>query len=401
MSLLFTGRQLRPKNELWTAHDGRLVTDRWVSTTMGLRVADTEATEASLVTQDDHALRLATRRVEVGLTVGHPVRKDMDLRSVPGLEADYAPGGVAIEADSHTASYWIDWGNDIFDRWGYFYIFDVTTRSYFFPNLQYVNQPDGVLSTEVFEAFERTFTIVHGYPVSGIYKFDVTCNDDSPFIFGAYGDMGSDGHTVNTDETYAYHRNGETHTLYYNRNLEVFEDGEVDEIERFFSYFVPHHAASDTKTYQRFIYEYDDFSDNLSLFSIPVTRGIAVYFSKKNDVREWVVQDLAAGVRNSNVLSVNGNATIRGRIEASNICVIGGGELVPTGTIVMYPIHDNGVPDGWLACDGSYVQYRRYARLAKILGAVESPEGGEFALPNLPPTGPDPEVLLVQFIIKT
>lgn len=236
-----------------------------------------------------------------GYTVGYPVTKDMSTTGCDPLDAGSAPFGVAISSGQATASFWDDWGNDIFDDWGFFYIFDVATQQYYFPILSPENLDDGIFTTQNFSAFGRTYTITHGYPAEGIFKFEVTCSDDSQFIFGAYGDMGSDGDTINTNLTQAYTLNGQSYTLFYNRNI---DDG--DNIERFFSYFIPYeNSLNNTKTYT------DSFSsdDELSLYSVPVRYGVTVYFSKKNDVKDWVINDLQTS---STKVTIGGPLLVKG-----------------------------------------------------------------------------------------
>jgi hypothetical protein len=218
-----------------------------------------------------------------GYPVGQSITKDMRTGESDALGSEEAPMGVAIPSGQNS-SYWSDWGNDIFDGWGFFYIFDVATRQYFFPILNPRNLADGVFTTQHFNAFGRIYTITNGYPAQGIFKFDVSCNDNSQFIFGAYGDMGSDNDTINTNLTQSYTLNNTNYTLFYNRNI---EDG--DEIERLFSYFIPYEPQlNNTKTYSDFLIN----DDELSLYSVPVRRGITVYFSKRNDVKDWVLNDL-------------------------------------------------------------------------------------------------------------
>ena len=217
-------------------------------------------------------------------TVGYEIDKDMTSGGCDSLDSAYAPNNIAIES-GQTASYWDDWGNDIFDDWGFFYIFNTTTNQYYFPNLTPENLRNGVITTQLFEAFDKTFTIKHGYPVEGIFKFDISCDDPNfEFIFGAYGDMGSDNDTENTNLTQSYSLEGNNYTLYYNRNVES-----GDSIERFFSYFIPYQTSlNNSKTYNDFLTN----DDELSLYSVPVQEGITVYFSKKNDVKDWVINDL-------------------------------------------------------------------------------------------------------------
>lgn len=254
-----------------------------------------------------------------GFPVGYPIDKDMATEGCRPLDAAYAPNNIPINNDQAIASYWNDWGDDIFDAWGYFYIFDVATNQYFFPIFNPVNLADGVFTTQSFNAFGRTYTIIHGYPAEGIFKFDISCSDNSEFIFGAYGNMGSDESTENTNLTKPYAINGQSHTLYYNRNI---ESGNLT--ERFFSYFVPYESnLNNSKTYSDFLID-----DNLSLFSVPSRYGLTVYFSKKNDVSEWVINDLQVATSN---LYINGTVVSSGRILSHlNLTTMPDADFTPT-----------------------------------------------------------------------
>lgn len=220
-----------------------------------------------------------------GLPVGAPIEKDMTVGGSDALIPQDAPFGVAIPS-GQTSCYWSDWGDDIFDGWGFFYIFDVATQEYFFPIFNPMNLDDGVFDTQEFTAFGRIYTITSGYPAQGIFKFDVSCSDSSEFIFGAFGEVGSDDSTNNTNLTQAYTLDGTNYTLFYNFNV----DG-TDETERLYSYFVPYEPElNNTKTYSDFVNTEQD--GDLSLFSVPLRYGITVYFSKTTDVKDWVINDL-------------------------------------------------------------------------------------------------------------
>lgn len=242
-----------------------------------------------------------------GFTVGYTVTKDMDTQSNDYLPADYAPYNVEVPSGIVDTSYWDDWGNDIFDDWGNFYIFDVASKKYFFPIFTEINLDDGVFATETFSAFNgRIFTIRHGYPAQGIYKFQISVNDNKEFIFGAYGDMGSDEDGENTNLTESYTFNEIPLTLYYNRNVEIGSS-----TERLFSYFIPYEVSANTsKTYTEFVWN----EDVLGLYSKAVKKGINVYFSKKNDVKDWVINDLTNG---GTVLTVKGNSNFIGNVLTS------------------------------------------------------------------------------------
>lgn len=236
-----------------------------------------------------------------GFPVGEPVDKDMgnenytnelDPMDYPEFFPGMAPftdanivAGDKSPSDRLIASYWDDWDDDVFDDWGYFYLYDVESGKYYFPLISPQNQADGSIFTQTFNAFGRVFTIKQGYPVQGIFKFDISVNDNKPFKFGAYGNMGSDGYEVITNLTYPYTIGSTNLTLYY---VKQQEDGDSDEI--IYSYFIPKKVSENSSlTYD--LYQYPGDDDN-SLMSKVVTNGLIVYFSKTNDVKEWVVNDL-------------------------------------------------------------------------------------------------------------
>jgi hypothetical protein len=204
----------------------------------------------------------------------------------PGM-TDFIDGNIVAgdkaSDDRLTASFWNDLGNDVFDDWGYFYIYDVTSGKYYFPLISPQNEADGTITTQTFEAFGRTFTIKHGWTVQGIFKFDISAADDLPFRFGAYGNMGSDGDEFTENLTHSYTVGSTPLTLYYHHHA---EDGDSNEV--LYSYFIPKKVAeNDAQTYNAY---YD--SDDMSMVSREVTGGLIVYFSKKNDVKEWVANDI-------------------------------------------------------------------------------------------------------------
>jgi len=226
------------------------------------------------------------RAVSIGYSAGRNFQTQNSIAIGPNAGRNYQGiSGGGIAQGSSSANFWDDWGNDIFDDWGFFYIYDPSSNVYYFPELFPNNLDDGIQTVQTFSAFGRNFTIKHGYPIQGIFKFEITCDDSGfPFVFGGYGDMGSDSNTMNTNETGSYVLNSQTYTLFYNRNVE-----ENDEVERFFSYFIPYETSQNfSKTYYDFLSD----SDELSLFSVPVTQGITVYFSKQYDVKDWVMWDL-------------------------------------------------------------------------------------------------------------
>lgn len=191
--------------------------------------------------------------------------------------------GDKSDDDRLMASYWNDLGNDIFDDWGYFYIYNIETGKYYFPLISPQNDDDRIIHTQTFNAFGRTFTIKHGFPVEGIFKFDISVNDNKPFKFGTYGNMGSDSDHINTDLIHSYTKSSINLNLYYVKQQENGDDREI-----LYSYFIPKKISqNNNQTYN--LYQEDD--DN-SLISKEVTNGLIVYFSKTNDVKEWIANDI-------------------------------------------------------------------------------------------------------------
>lgn len=232
-----------------------------------------------------------------GFTVGSSIVKDMNLSSglvsVPTqILGDYIYPGPTIPPTS-SLQRWSDWQNDIFDGWGFFYLYDVSSSQYYIPIMNPVNQSDGVIVTQSYSAFgNRTFTIKHGYPVQGVFKFDISVNDDKEFVFGAYGDMGSDSATVNTNLSSSYSIGDENFTLYYNRNL---QSGVASEV--FYTYVIPYETDKNKSTITFTKNNAGPGVNNgalevYSFYSQTVKSGLLVYFSKTNDVRNWIVNDL-------------------------------------------------------------------------------------------------------------
>lgn len=216
-----------------------------------------------------------------GLTVGTTITKDMGTGSKT-TSGSYTPNGQSL---STNRVYWSDWGNDIFDNWGYFYIYDPQSNSYISPILSPLNTADGTITTQEFSANGRTFTLKFGYVATGIYKMDVSVDDRYPFSFGMDGNMGSNISTQNYDYSYAYTKGSENLNLYYNYNVQLTIPNEA-----FYSYFVPYRVSDnkEVRPYQKFVYN----TDNLAMYTNQLRDGITIYFAKQNDVKQWIVNDL-------------------------------------------------------------------------------------------------------------
>ena len=193
--------------------------------------------------------------------------------------------GDKNEEDRLIASYWGDLGDDVLDEWGFFYLYDVNSGKYYFPLISPQNQGNGIFATQTFNVFERTFTIKHGWAVQGIFKFDISVADNLPFKFGTYGDVGW-GNTNGANEslTQSYTVGGQNLTLYYNKDYNV-----DDNIRQMYSYWIPKKISENSaKTYNTYYNGQD-----MVMLSKNVTTGLIVYFAKLNDVKDWVISDLA------------------------------------------------------------------------------------------------------------
>lgn len=215
-----------------------------------------------------------------GFTVGGQVTRDMSSLSKTTVDSRYAGTGNLTSV----RSYWEDWRDDVFDQWGFFYIYDPATNTSLSPVLQTINQANGLIATETFTHNSRTFTIKHGYAVEGIYKMDISVDDDQPFVFGTDGNVGSDLGTVNANLSYDFTKGSDSMKLHYNRNVQT---GSASEI--FYTYMIPYEASLNQAT-RPFVVS--RVSDDLAIYSNPVRYGITMYVSKINDVKEWIVNDL-------------------------------------------------------------------------------------------------------------
>ena len=243
-----------------------------------------------------------------GFTIGNDVEKDMrnrnytnefDPNDYPEFFPDMAPFidenillGDKNEEDQFLASHWRDLGDDVFDDWGFFYLYDVNSGKYYFPLMDSQDNDDGIFATQIFYVFGRIFTVIHGWSVQGIFKFDISVADELPFRFGAYGNMGSDGKYNTSHLTQNYSINGQNLTMYYHRDK---ENGNND--EQLYTYWIPKKVSENSAQTYYNVYginpdDEEDAEEFMSMLSKNVTTGLIVYFAKSNDVKYWVINDL-------------------------------------------------------------------------------------------------------------
>ena len=216
-----------------------------------------------------------------GYTVGAGTSKDMSIGTHTIQAYPYSPLASPTNIDT---SVWSDWGSDIFDTWGMWYIYNSVNGAVEGIQFQNRNGADGVIYEETHIKHNKTFLIKHGYTTSGIYKIDISCSDpEFQFQVGMYGNMGSDSSTVLTGGTY----NVSWGTLSYAYN---YQSGSAT--ERFYTYMIPYEPstnASNFLTYNR------NGNDNLAIYAnIPLRRGVTIYHAKQNDVYQWVANDIVS-----------------------------------------------------------------------------------------------------------
>lgn len=256
------------------------------------------------------------------ITVGNDVEKDMDNENYTdeldphNAQSDLFPGmadfiednieaGDKNEGDRFQASYWNDLGNDIFDDWGYFFFYDVARGKYYFPLLTPQNQSDGIVTEQYFNCFGVQFGIRHGWRAKGIFMMDVSCSDNTfDFRFGCYGNWGAgNDDAINNDKTASY---GEGQTLFYH----YYEDMDNSD-SSLYAYFSPYRDSDKlTQTHQCRINP--ENNDENSLITKVIREGVKVYFSAKNDVKEYVITDIMDG----DITLKNGDVKAEGDIRS-------------------------------------------------------------------------------------
>ena len=242
------------------------------------------------------------------------VTKDMSYagaRSIPAhsnpTNGSWAitPSGVATT----TRWRWNDWGDDFFDDWGDFYIYNPATGTAVYIHFigGFINNGDGAVWSQTQTVFGKQFRVRHGWAAQGIYKLDVECTDRSfAFCLGCYGNMGADGEMVNEDRQYTVPWG----KLNYNYNWQ--NTGTAPYREHFFTHFVPKLKSfndSITANYSSnnfgshlttvpAIYN-NTHGDNLAIYTSSLTIGGTFYFVKGGNsttgaMYEWVANDIAS-----------------------------------------------------------------------------------------------------------
>jgi len=243
------------------------------------------------------------------------------------MNAIYHAGSNNI-AVSGVSYRWGDWGGDIFDNWGYFYVANSSsTTAVAIP----IGSTTEFLPTST-DAYQRTFTWsalgknfqgVSGYLVSGLYRIMVTCEDPTfEFRFGCFGNMGSDSGTnrnsFQIDQQYITQTPsspaaGFPYTsvaeigwpLYAVRNFQSTSTSS----EQFHVYHMPMDAATyKNATPQQLFTEYDgpggSSDDDFGFQTNALKIGHVIYFEKGNNfARSRVWYDVGyIETQNPNVL---------------------------------------------------------------------------------------------------
>ena len=224
--------------------------------------------------------------------------KDMTSSSARLIPTLYNPSGGNL-TPSGSRYYWNDWGGDWFDGWGDFYIYNpATTSASYIQFNSIINGSDGVVYTETQTHHSKTFTIKHGWVAQGIFKLDVQCSDDTfNFSIGMYGNMGSDGSTINEDRQYV----ASWGNLSYNFNSQLNVN------ETFFTHFIPKLKSFNdgiTLSSNNFTANLNtgiSGSDNLAIWSSTLQVGATMYFVKGSNnstgaMYNWVANDIEVAV---------------------------------------------------------------------------------------------------------
>ena len=222
-----------------------------------------------------------------------PSKDMLTFDTTQNIPSGYNPSSGDL-SPTGTRYTWRDWSGDWFDYWGDFYIYNPATNTASYISFSDMNGPDEVVYTETQTHHNKSFTIKHGWVAQGIFKLDVECgNTNFQFSIGAYGNMGSDGNTQNTDIQYS----ASWGTLSYNYN------SQSNSSEFFYSHFIPKLKAFNdgiTLSSGNFTSNFRTAvsgNDRLSVWSDTLTVGATMYFVKGSNnssgaMYDWVANDI-------------------------------------------------------------------------------------------------------------
>lgn len=225
----------------------------------------------------------------------HPY-KDMNATNsgfiIPNGKHPYGSFNIG---PSGTPYRWNDWGHDVFDGWGHWWVGSQTNSNlHSFIPFNTLNGPDGTVYTETgITLAGETFAYKHGWVGQGVFKLDLTCTSSTnfQFIVGHYGDMGSDGnHSTGV--------NASPNTLpgSTNRNLYWFTTSQSGSGTEVFSvYCIPKVIAQNTGSWNasRFYYGMQGSpQDDLHLWVDSITHGITFYYAKSTNFLSQVQSDI-------------------------------------------------------------------------------------------------------------
>lgn len=215
------------------------------------------------------------------------------------------PGSTTVTV---TGLRWSDWGGDIFDSWGAFYIWDGVAST---PTAIEPSGGSGAWATEMNAAAENdyykfttdhngnTFETTYAWRDSGTIMFQITCTSDPnlDFYVGAGGNMGSDSNTITTLNSYSASISGVgTRTIQYVENV---QSGSTT--ERFYVHGYP---MNDVGTTWALNYNLTP-NDNLHIWT-GAWKGATLYFSKQYNPIAATSGDIAAGVQVAGVAGFPG-----------------------------------------------------------------------------------------------
>jgi len=243
-----------------------------------------------------HQVRSSFNINTQGYTVGASPTHDLGTTTNAILPADAGP--FDVDKNIGTAYRFNDWGDDIFDQWGHWWVQPEGSEPIAIP-LPNTSTLDalypvtrtwqGVLNGVLFE-------IQYGYAAVGIWRMQIVAGDHSAsttngvnnkFRVGTWGNLGSDSSTKTKCQRDGMSYNGnvaEGVSIYYDQ---WWQNGSTT--ERHYHYVVPFNVSDNLyrpyATGQYILghsYMYTDW----------LTHGVTLYLSKTNNVIQWVENDL-------------------------------------------------------------------------------------------------------------